>query len=502
MPIPFLLGALAVGVLGAAAGGVAAHVAASNKNDEAEELLADAKYIYDREKEILLKAQQKTEASIMSLAQCKHKVLETSLKDFFYHFNFIKHVQPQYSNGIDEVLQFDIVPQDSIQIRELTNIYADTMSGVGAGVATGAAVALATGAGNAALAAAGAAGGALATGSIGAAVSALSVTPVAAVAAAVAAPVMLFTGISSYFDAEENLSRAEATHAEASAAVEKMKYQETLCQGITDRSDMFNNLIVQLNGYFQPCVGLMAKVIEEKRKKRSLWAKLIGKHLKAEDFTLEEHNLFRVTRALAGATKAAIDIKILNQNGDVDDNVDDNYQAMKKQIPQLAHSANQVQSIDYFAPAAFRRNSVNPAPTQSLPPTNSDISDKFSMRKIGVAAIFVVVGLLCLGVAGIKGILGIIGMGLSVYMIDKARNMERTTEMNQASVVMSYITSIPCFLVGFGGLIAGLFLGGVAFNLLGCVLHPATNKRTGFWVRHLVGAVLFVIAGLLTSTGI
>lgn len=500
MPLPFIIGACALGA--AAIGGVAAHVAASNKNDEAEELLADAKYIYDREKEILLKAQRKTEASIMSLAQCKHKVLETSLKDFFYHFNFIKHVQPQYSNGIDEVLQFDIAPQDSIQIRELTNIYADTMSGVGAGVATGAAVALATGAGEAALAAASAAGGALATGSIGAAVGALSVTPVAAVAAAVAAPVMLFTGISSYFDAEENLSRAEATHAEASAAVEKMKYQETLCQGITDRSDMFNNLIVQLNGYFQPCVGLMAKVIEEKRKKRSLWAKLIGRSLKAEDFTLEEHNLFRVTRALAGATKAAIDIKILNQNGDVDDNVDSNYQAMKQQIPQLAHSANQVQSIDYFAPAAFRRNSVNPVPTKSLPPTSTDISDKFSKKKIGVAAIFVVVGLLCFGIAGLKGILGIIGMGLSVYMIDKMRHMDGSVTMNKPSVIASYVTSVPFFLVGFGSLFAGLFIAGVGFNFLGCVLHPATNKKTGFLVRHLIGAVLFVIVGMLSKIGL
>ena len=370
---------------------------------------------------------------------------------------------------------------------------------------------MATGVGEGALAAA---GGALAAGNIGGAVTAAGGLVSLPVMATIAAPALLFTGISSYFDAEENLSRAESTHAEACVAVEKMKYQETLCQGIADRADMFNNLIVQLNGHFHPCVALMIAVIEEKRKRRSIWAKFTGKALSAEDFTEEELNLFRVTRSLAGAIKAAIDIKIIAEDGKVDNDADKNYQEMKDAIPNLATEAQEVQSLPYFAPLSAQATAASTSMTSAGLSTSTAISEKFNKWKIGIAAIFTVVGLLCFGIAGLEGIIiDILGIGFSVYIIDKMRNMERSVTMNKASVIVSYVTSALFFLSGFGTILSSFYFTGkfphpfaavlafnivaVGLNVLGCVLHPATNKKTGFLARHFIVAVVLVIMNML-----
>ena len=71
-------------------------------------------------------------------------------------------------------------------------------------------------------AAAGIAGSALSFG--------VAMTPLAAIAA----PVILFTGISASMKADENLEKANTMYAQAEAASEKMKVSEMLCGAITD----------------------------------------------------------------------------------------------------------------------------------------------------------------------------------------------------------------------------------------------------------------------------
>lgn len=108
----------------------------------------------------------------------------------------------------------------------MTDVYSSCFASSATGVAAGAAVALAaSGAlpiitGELSLA-----GSALAAGEISAAVgfagSALSFGAAMTPLAAVAAPVMLFTGISASMKADENLEKANTMYAEAEVAVEK-----------------------------------------------------------------------------------------------------------------------------------------------------------------------------------------------------------------------------------------------------------------------------------------
>ena len=124
----------------------------------------------------------------------------------------------------------------------MTDVYSSCFASSATGVAAGAAVALAAcGAlpiitGELSLA-----GSALAAGEISSAVgfagSALSFGAAMTPLAAVAAPVMLFTGISASMKADENLEKANTMYAEAEVAVEKMKISETLCEAITEKSE-------------------------------------------------------------------------------------------------------------------------------------------------------------------------------------------------------------------------------------------------------------------------
>ena len=88
----------------------------------------------------------------------------------------------------------------------------------------------------------------------------LAMTPLAAIAA----PVVLFTGISSSFKADENLEKAKTMYAEAEAAAEKMKISETLCTAISDRSKMFDGLLHELDDMFRDCTVLLEVMIYKK----------------------------------------------------------------------------------------------------------------------------------------------------------------------------------------------------------------------------------------------
>ena len=166
------------------------------------------------------------------------------MHQFLVAYDKVKHISMENTVGINEISKFTIDEQGAIQLREMTNIYSASFASGATGVAAGAAVALAaSGAlpivtGELALA-----GSALAAGEIGMAAgfagSALSFGAAMTPLAAVAAPVILFTGISASIKADENLEKANTMYAEAEAASEKMKVSEMLCGAISERADMF-----------------------------------------------------------------------------------------------------------------------------------------------------------------------------------------------------------------------------------------------------------------------
>lgn len=349
MPIPILLAGLGVaaGVIGA--GG---HLSAKETNERAQRVSQKAQNLYNDAKHELELAQNETEKALVKLGYYKKSVLDTSMNQFLTTYDKVKHIQVKESIGIDEISKFTIDQQGAIEIRKMTNIYSSSFASSATGVAAGAAVALAaSGAlpivtGELALA-----GSALAAGEIGMAAgfAGAAMTPLAAVAA----PVILFTGISASMKADENLEKANTIYAEAKAASEKMKISIILCGAITERSEMFEDLLGDLNKMFSECSNLLAGVVRKKE------GRVFKKKLTSEDFSEEDLKLIAVTRALAGAVKSVIDTPILSKEGNISYEAEDIYDQTIEKLPDFSQAVQEVKSINYDAkPVAAKSTST------------------------------------------------------------------------------------------------------------------------------------------------
>lgn len=340
MPLPFILAGLA-GIIGA--GG---HLAAKETNEKAQSISQSAQDLYNEAKRSLEQAQNKTEKSLLKLGYAKKNILDSSMHQFLNSYDKIKQIQVNQSVSLDELSRFTFDQQGAIELRKMTDIYAGSIKSGATGAAAGAVVALAA-SGSLSIVTGGlaTAGSALMAGEVSAAAgiagSALSFGAAMTPLAAVAAPVVLFTGISASMKADENLEKANTMYAEAEAASEKMKVSETLCTGITNRAEMFSELLDNLNKMFSECSGLLAGVIQKKE------GKIFKKKLNSQDFTQEELNLIAVTRALAGAVKSVIDTPILSQDGNISEVSADVYNQTVEKLPDFNQAVDEVQCIDY-----------------------------------------------------------------------------------------------------------------------------------------------------------
>ena len=314
MPLPFLL------VGAAAAAGIGTHINAKKKNEEAQNLINSAERLYNNTKKILDIAKNKTETSLVGLEISKKKVLQSSMKQFLKAYSRVKKVQIKESEGLEELSKFSLTPSDIVQIQNMTNIYESNLKVGTIGAATGVALTALT-----------------TTTLAGAAGFASFLSPVAAVAA----PALLFTGISASIKAEENLEKARVMYSETSIAVEKMKTAETMCNAITKRTEMFDDLLFSLNKIFAECARYMHSVT---RSKVGLFK---GWNIKPEKINEQEMKLIAITRALAGAVKAIIDTPVLGGSGDLDSTSYDKYNEIKGQLQNFTLISNEVKSVNY-----------------------------------------------------------------------------------------------------------------------------------------------------------
>lgn len=346
MPLPAILAGLAAA--GVAALGVGAQVDAKDTNERAQAIVNDAQSLYNDVKHSLETAQEKTEQSLLRLGNSKKKVLETSINQFLISYERIKNIEMSESIGLDEIKKFSIEKQDAIQLREMSNIYHSTFASGVAGAATGAVIALAvSGSLPIVTEALSIAGSALAIGEVGMAAgiagSALSFGAAMTPLAAIAAPALLFTGISASVKADENLEKARTMYAEAEAASEKMKNSIILCEAISDRADMYDELLDKLNGMFSYCTGMLDGVT---RKKMGIFK---NKTVNAKTFSEDELKLVAITRSLAGAVKAVIDTPILAAEGTVSSESEEVYTDTTNRLPAFTQAVNEVKAVEYSA---------------------------------------------------------------------------------------------------------------------------------------------------------
>lgn len=313
MPIPFILGAL--GAVSAAVG-IGGHISAKETNERAQRLADEAREIYEKGKMELEATKHATESSLLSLGYRKKEVLETSMKQFMTAYERVKNMKLEFNGDLDELSRFTIDDNGVLEIQKMNDIYENTASSAAVGAATGTVIALAaSGALPVVASTLGAAGGALIAGEFGAAASiagsAFSLGAAMTPLAAVAAPVIAFTGISSSIKADENLSKATKMHAQAEEAVEDMKISGVKCAAIGERADMYDDLLEKVNSYFATCTGMMDRIT---RKKQGFFRK---KQIHSSDLDDNEKAVLATSFALAGTVRAILATPILGPDGEI-----------------------------------------------------------------------------------------------------------------------------------------------------------------------------------------
>lgn len=338
MPIPlWLLG-------GAALVGAAGHASAKETNEEAERFLRMAREEFNESKERLEAAHKATEGAVVALGQEKNRVLNGSFQKFFRIYSKVKSCKMKDSEGIDEISRFSIDYAEALELRKTADIYESAFSGGVTGATAGAAVALASY--GASISATGTilsgAGAAASLGQFGAAAS-LTGSALATVAtplAVVAAPALLFSGISSSIKADENLSKAKLAFSEAIESAAEMDISASLCRDISRRSNMYEQLLRDLNEIFIPCVELSDKVVKNMLKK-------YGKNITSSQMTEEERELLAVLLALGGAIKAVIDTPLLNQDGTLTRASAEKLELLEDGIPSLEDRWQEAKKANY-----------------------------------------------------------------------------------------------------------------------------------------------------------
>lgn len=318
MPLPFILGAIAIG---AGAVGVKKGIDAHEKNNKAKRIYNDAKSMYEGAKNNLEKARKSTNNSLENLGKLKLDVMCNNMSRFVRAFSQIHNIELSTSDGIEELKRLNISKEELEEMKKMVDFSLEVSSGVAQGSVAGGLAALgayggamtlgvaSTGTAITGLAGAAATnatlaflgGGSLAAGGFGMAGG------MAVLGGLVAGPALAILGFTMNSKAEENLEEARKQYAKADKACEEIKVVIDRCNKITERTNMFADLLKRLNVLFgQITYQLEGVVLNSGRNYRY--------------YSNDEKNIVGISMTLAKAVKSVIDTSILTKDGNVDSN--------------------------------------------------------------------------------------------------------------------------------------------------------------------------------------
>lgn len=298
MPIPFIIGGIALVAAGA---GIKKGMDASSKNNEAEEIVENAQDRFANAQKRLENERERLNAELNEFATLKLSVFTTEIKILISlvkkckdakselsseNINFTKEEIAQLENSVSNSLEISSGLGKGIASGALTAIGAYGSVGMLATASTGTAIGSLSGvaATNATLAWLG--GGSLAVGGGGMAMGA------AVLGGMVAGPLIAITGFVMDSKAEKNLTEAYEFESEIDIGIEKIDYAITEYHSIYQYIDELSIVIHQFREHFNQInnnlnrVGLglktkrffgVSKVCEEKEFEQLL---VIGKNLK------------------------------------------------------------------------------------------------------------------------------------------------------------------------------------------------------------------------------
>lgn len=320
MPIPFILGAAAIG---AGLFGAKKAYDAHETNGRAERMNRNASRIVDSAKASLEEDRKLCQNSLENLGRKKINSLEYGIVPFINVFEKIHHIEFQESEGLNELSKFRISKEELAEMKEMGSLVESMGSGAIGGVAAGSLAALgaygaamtlgvaSTGAAisglagvaatNATLAFLG--GGSLAAGGLGMAGG------MAVLGGLVAGPALAVMGLVLGSKAEENLENARANRAEAEKIEEQCKTAAAMCRSIKDRCYIFANGLESLADQLADAVHTLDNIVK-------LHSDSSGK-ADYRKFSDSQKKSVSAASALAKAIKSILDTPVLDKDGNL-----------------------------------------------------------------------------------------------------------------------------------------------------------------------------------------
>jgi len=307
MPLPFILGGLA---LAAAGYGTKKGVDAKRKNKKAERIIEDAKEDFEEAQNRLNKEGQELNKDLELFAKYKLNVFTTQINQMIKLIKKCKSARSKLSNekyifSTEEIKKLELAVTNSLEITEglskgitsgvLTALGAYGGVGMLASASTGTAIASLSGAAatNATLAWLG--GGSLAAGGFGVAGG------MAVLSGLVAGPAIAIVGLVMDSKAEENLTKAREFEAEVEMKIEKINESIAELKITKDRLKELQDIIQELEERFN-------RVYKE-AKKLSGFLNLFNKSKLCNSRELDE--LLKIGKSL----KLALEISLLDKDG-------------------------------------------------------------------------------------------------------------------------------------------------------------------------------------------
>ncbi len=334
MPLPLILAGIAVatGIAGAAKA-----VEANATNKEAKNISLNAEKIFNEAKKKLEGSRNRASASLTLLGQEKVDVLQKDMVPFVKLMKKIKNINMTEISGMGELSKLQVNEGTLAEMESMGSLGVKMASGIAEGTAMGAFAAFGAysmvgwlgtaGTGTAIAGLSGAAatnatlawlgGGTLAAGGLGVAGG------TALLGGIVAGPALAVLGFAMSSKANENLEKARSNEAEAKKAAEEMGPASDACDAISQRADMFAELLKQIHTKFERLIDSMKDV-------------LIDHGPNYSDYGQEEKNVLAMAFSLAVATKAVLDTPILNEDGSVTKASEDVYLQMAPRIAKVS----------------------------------------------------------------------------------------------------------------------------------------------------------------------
>ncbi len=315
MPLPIVIGGLAI-LLGGA--GAKKALDAHRINEEAKRINQEAQDMVDKARKNLEGSRNRAATSLTQLGQEKVDILQNDMVPFVNLMKKIKNVNMTEISNMGDLSKMQVNEGTLAEMEDMGSLAVKMASGFVEGAAggallafgaystvaylgtagTGAAIAGLSGAAatNATLAYLG--GGTLAAGGLGMAGGAVVLGGV------VAAPLLFVMGSAMKSKAKENLENAKSNKAKAEAAAKEMGLASDACEKISERADMFTDLLQNIHTKFHGLIDQMKDV-------------MIDNGTDYGNYNQDAKNILAMAWSLAAATKAVLDTPILNEDGAV-----------------------------------------------------------------------------------------------------------------------------------------------------------------------------------------